>query len=261
MPNNELIVELLNYFLLQMNDKESIQAAQYIEFKFRCLNGVDGLNLAVESIKKEKPARLEFDWVPPLLEAVSAFYTPLDDSFPDRGYTNPFECFIEAVFEKLSGGDILHLAESFSLEHFSEDELSQPHLQWVKKFVQRHAELSMISKPFAIRMAQVHPLEKVDDATLLELNDEFNKNNINHMEFTDYVRWFTRSRDHFLVENETLEPECEKRMKETLFAWFQGGQSDVGELCYWLARNYKFHKKHHDFLKRLIEGVIRTSEK
>ena len=257
----------LDFFLLQMNDKDSQIAARSLEMNFRCLEGSEGLNNALKHINQNHPSRLQHEWVGPLIDAIRPYYVPVDaddidvdddlmfDEFDDADYTNPLTQFLEAMLEKLNGGRSFFVTKNFNLDNFTKEELAQPHMQWLTIFTNRFNELKERGHTKnAFRLARIHPYHNISDELALTLAEMFEEDDwFLGMEFSQFVDYYVKSREHFTVENETLKPELAERMKKTLHAWEEN--KDLDHL-YWLSRNYEFHPLHKPFLSKFIEETI-----
>jgi hypothetical protein len=276
----------LDFFLLQMNNEDSRIAARSIELNFRCLTGPDGFDKAIKRIERNWRERLNHDWVKPLLEELRTFYVPYetdmsellehdnaqvraaaaqilrDASEKDDEYTNPLNEFLSSMLTKANGGRPIFMQKNFDLAHFTAEELSKPHMQWLTLFVNRYNELKASGhKKQAIRLTRIHPCHSISDELGLELANMYEDNKwFTGLEFGQFVSYYVKSRDHFDVENETLNPDYEARMKKTLHVWHEGEGKPLENHLSWLARNYDFHPLHHPFLRKFIAETLNISE-
>ncbi len=279
-------MNVLDFFLLQMNSEDSRIAARSIELNFRCLTGPGGFDKAIRNIERNWRERLNHEWVKPLFDEIRAFYVPYETdmsellahdneqvrdaaaqilrnaSEKDDEYTNPLNAFLSAMLTKANGGRPVFMKKDFDLAHFTTEELAKPHMQWLTLFVNRYNELKANdNKKQAIRLARIHPCHKISDELGIELATMFEDNGwASGLEFGQFISYYVKSRAHFEVENETLNPNYEKRMIKTLHAWHEGEGKSLENHLSWLSRNYDFHPLHKPFLKKFIAETLNISE-
>jgi hypothetical protein len=248
----------LDFFLLQFDSADARITARSLEMNLRCLKGVDGLNKQIDHMKRNFPERskqFESDWFISMVEAITPFYEPMEDSTNDD-YTNPFNEFMEQALCTLNNSSFALIGEiAPCVENFEASELDKPHMQWVKAFTRRYQQLQRDfpeSKRAWLPLTRIHPSYNISDDLGIELLNEYISGDyVTGLYFMGYVNWYVRSRKHFLIENKTLEPELEARMASTTAAWL-GDVSTSKNIRYWLSRNYEFHPKHEGFLDSFI---------
>jgi hypothetical protein len=247
------------YFLLQMTTTEDIQAAKTLEVNLRCLRGATGLDDEINKLSKRFPERMNRPWVPSLLAAISPFYVADQDGTNDE-YTNPLRAFLDHTMRTLNGGRALwsRKALAFDVGNLSEDSRTAPHMQWCEIFVNRYNALKAAGAEDShiLRLCQVHPIGNITDEQALALSEMYVKDDhIMYMTFPEFIGLYVKSREKFVVENESLQPELAEQTAKTLHVWHQEGKS-IDDHLYWLARNYDFHWMHHAFLRTYIAQTL-----
>tara|TARA_Y100001956_G_scaffold82857_1_gene106199 strand:+ start:2228 stop:3070 length:843 start_codon:yes stop_codon:yes gene_type:complete len=280
-------MNVLDFFLLQMSDKDNQLAARSLEMNFRCLTGPKGFDNAIKRIERDFPGRLAHDWVKPLLDAIRPFYVPYDDDDMDEllehenpqvreaamqvkinnaraddDFVNPLNAFLEAMMKKLNGGRAFFVGKNFNLDNFTAEELALPYMQWITLFANRYNQLKAEGYNKKImRLCRIHPCENISDEFASELAQMFEDDDwFIGMDFNQFVNWYVKSRAHFTVENETLEPEMAERMTKTLNVWHEGKGKKLSDHLYWLSRNYEFHPVHKPYLSKFIAETLNISE-
>lgn len=247
------------YFLLQMTTPEDIQAAKSLEINLRCLRGASGFDNEIKSLNKRFPERLNRPWVPSLLAAIRPFYVADEDGTNDE-YTNPLRAFLEHIMRTLNGGRALWCRKelAFDLGNLPEDSRTEPHMQWCELFVNRYNALKAAGTDDShiLRLCQVHPMDSITDEKALALSEMYvNDDHIIYMTFPEFIRFYIKSREKFLVENESLQPEIAEQTAKTLQVWNQNNKS-IDDHLDWLARNYDFHWIHRAFLRTYIAQTL-----
>lgn len=251
----------LDFFLLQCNTQEEMVAAQSLEMNLRCLKGADGFEKELDMMAKNFPSRAKqfnSDWFKSLVEAIKPFYQPTEDMI-DGSYENPFNEFLESVLCNLNNSTFALIGKiDPDLSNIAIDDLNKPHMQWVKRFTERFKQLRNDfpdNKRNWVRMSRIHPLNNINDEILLELSGVYFEDYFECMTFTEYVNWYVRSRDNFVIEGETLKPEVEQQLTSTLKVWLKDGVSTVDGCVESASRNYEFHSRHEGFLRGFVEKV------
>lgn len=252
-------MNVLDFFLLQMNDEDSRTSAKSLEMNFRCLKGENGFDEAIARINKNWPTRLKHEWVAPLFEAIRPYYKQEDGD--SEYYTNPLNEFLEQTIKKLNGHRIFLITKNFSLDNFTKEELSQPHMQWVTLFSNRYnALVESGAGKIAFRLSRIHPCDNIGDELAITLAEMFENDGwATGMDFNQFVNWYVTSRANFKTENQSLNEEIEARMTKTLHVWHEGKGQTLDNHLSWLSRNYEFHPLHDAFLKKFIAETLDIS--
>lgn len=247
----------IDFFLLQIKNKADVSTVKMLERHLRCLSEPESFEKTIAELKKNHPDRFMAEWVEHLIAEIKPYYKL--DEYDE--YTNPLVCFIATNIKKLNGGRSFIMVKQFSLDNFAKEELENPNMQWVKVLFERYHELKeAYPNEKTIRLLRVHPTENISDELAIKLSRMFEDDEwFMGMEFTEFVRYYTKSREHFEVENEKLNPEYAKQMIDTLKVWNTDEMRDLEDNLYWLSRNYNFHPLHHPFLKRFIEDCFKAS--
>jgi hypothetical protein len=195
-----------DFFLLQMNDNDSLMAAKSLEMNLRCLNNADAFDNCIMRFESNWPSRAQHEWFAPLIEAIRPFFKPLDQD-GDDSYTNPLHEFLLSTFRRLNGGRLYLGAFNLDTDHFSAEELAQPHMQWLAILAKRMDDIQTAfpDNRYAIRLCRVHPMLGIDDEKAIEMNTIFEAEDYSAgMAFTDFIDWYTKSRSHFVLESQLL---------------------------------------------------------
>lgn len=252
-------MQLSDFFALQLDNQADLDVFLSLEMNLRCLNGKDGLRKALARMEKSFPSRkasYESDWYKSLIGAIKPFYYPdVGGRSGEDDYTHPLNEFLQAQMSKLNGSSLMLLMRMTpNLGNFSEAELSQPHMQWLKAYTGR---INQIKADYPeckglIRLTRVHPIMGLSDDKLIELGQEFEDSGYYcGMNFTDYVNWYVRSCANFEKENESLPADLEAKLLKTLRVWSENS-NDKDSHCENLCRNYEFHPQHKGFIAKLV---------
>lgn len=257
---------LRHAFSLQLTDETDLIVLQSIEMALRHGKYDDGIDRMLARFNKDFASRAESyskPWFTSLITAIRPYYIKELDC--DTGepisdvYDNAFNSFIEAMIKRLNGNRSIFMMfgkdYQFSLEHFTQEELAQPHMQWLPLFYARHQALraTFPTVKNLIGMACIHPSHAIPDTMLLALKQSYHADNDQGfdtvMSYVSYVDWYINSRGHFEIEDVRIEPEYASRMERTLEAWHESRPDEPIETHVdWLCRNYEFHPQHRAFV-------------
>ena len=267
-------MDYLKYaFSLQLTDSTDLIVVRAIEMSLRCCKEPDGIDRMLAKFDKDFASRSDSyqkPWFISLINAIRPYYIKELDS--DTGepvsdcYENAFNNFIEAMLTKLNGGRSLFMLMgrpvNFDLHNFTQDELAQPHMQWVTLFVSRHNALRAAFPHVknVIAMACIHPSHQIADSMLLTLKESYHAEEFDIvMSYVEYVNWYLKSRGHFETESVKLDGEYGARMERTLEAWHTSSPDQALETHVdWLCRNYEFHPQHREFVTAWAKAHLDT---
>lgn len=249
----------LDFFLLQFDNEDARLVARSLEMNLRCLRNADGLVNQIANMRRNFPERAHHfnsDWFGSMIKAITPFYKPEEYSENDD-YTNPFNEFMEHALCTLNQSNFALIGKiEPCLENFLPGEIDEPYMQWVKAFTARYQQVQTDfpdAKRAWLPLTRIHPSLNINDELGIALLEEYIKGDyVTGLTFMDYVRWYVRSRKHFMIENKTLEPDLEARMTRTTTLWLSD-ESTSKNIRYWLSRNYEFHPRHDGFLDNFID--------
>lgn len=242
-----IYMEAIDFFLLQMNEKQSEELALRLEVKLRCLTKENDFERIVSSIAKTAQG---VSWFAPLVSSIRPYFVKVED----RGfYQNPLNAYLDAMVQRLTGSVMFRRTPD--LNNFTEEERQAPHLQWLSVLASRYAELSAAGYKSAWRLCRISSLSGLTDEAVNALSDSFVDNEYaGILGFRQYVEWYLLSREYFEIENEKLCLEMRSKTESTLKAWSNSSDDDC---VYWLGNNYQFHPMHQPFLTDYVKQVRR----
>ncbi|UKA04949.1 hypothetical protein [Photobacterium damselae] len=239
----------MSAFTNQLNSKDEFNLFKRIEIRTRCEDSKQGIADQFDKTLKQFPDAERYQWFNSLKEAVLDFCEK-------EGEPRSVSDYLEAMEDIYTGSTVLiGLQEVKGLSAFAEEELDQPHMQWLKPFDSRYKAYRVsypdLKASSCLRMAAHKSFNGVTDDELYKLRVAFIDMDFEHfgLGFADWIKWFESSKNYFDGNNQIKQESAEKMLK-TLKVWLDSGSTNIKE---WLCRNYEIHPFHSYIADELIE--------
>lgn len=232
----------------QLKTEHERMVFSVLEIRSRCSKTPEDIDKVFSSLLKDKPEAAGMAWFEPLRAAVVAFST--ENSKEDEYLS--IATYIRSIERKYMGYPVLFgVREPKGLSEFSEEELSAPHMQWVKELDRKYhmylEKFPSLSKAGGLTLARYSTLSHLSDYELLTLHTNFKSNDCDYntcMSFADWVEWYENSKSKF-DEKGTPAPELAESLQKNREAWKEQSQEEIE---YWLCRNYEIHPYHENLI-------------
>ena len=239
----------------QLKTERELDAFIFLEVVSRSSNTDEDIERVFERMLKKYPEAKSYNWVDPLRKSVIEYNRNKeeDDHLSVRDY-------VRSIRDRYVGSVLLLVKNCGpkGLSGFSEDELSQPHMEWVKIVDKKYHEYEKmypeIRTSSYLSMAMYSTIDNLSNEELFKLRTDFFSKDSEYgaaMDFSDWVDWYVKSSKLFDSEG-SISPDIATRMFKVLNSW----KDDTNENnLYGLSRNFEFHPYHNDaLLKWIVES-------
>lgn len=229
------------------------------ELNTRCCKDKADLENTIACLIESKPELKGADWFSPLY---TDFLNYVEQNHSkDELYTPSVSSYLRAVLDKYSGTLTFWKPDNFKgLKAFTEDELAQPHMRWIKcidaKRSSLQKELPDLRVSSAIAMARYcEPCEKkLSSDELHKLFKFFYSCDCNHMasmDFSDWANWFIKTRDMFDTNSFPL-PEFGEQIKQSLE---KRKQESLSEQQDWVEYRFEIHPFYEEAILNWLKSL------
>lgn len=237
----------------QLNNQKERNIFTNLEISSRIIKTKDCASRVFDSVLESHPEAKDFSWFEPLRMGLLDFIDTYEQQFSISSYISSVETRYIGSFTSL-----LRKSEVKGLSEFTEDELRQPHMQWLKfldrKYRHYRESFPELSAMNCVTMARYHHINVLTDEEIKSLLQEFTSPDCLYsggMVFSDWASWYESSKEKLDTSDKPkILPKHSDCMFKTLIAWKDQSKEENIE---WLCRNYEIHPFHESIVSEWID--------